>query len=325
MKQMRKGIAERRFADMWGLSGWLTVLLAVGTAGALVASPRTSGIAQNPTGATGGGSVLQEGRVALVTGSTGGLGREVALRLAATGAHVIIHGRNEERGREVVAEIESDGRGSARFYAADLGSLADVRQLADAILRDYQRLDLLVNNAGIWVNQGERQLSPDGHEMHFQVNYLAGYLLTRRLLPLLERSTPARIVNVASAAQTAIDFDDVMMENGYSGSRAYGQSKLAQILFTVDLAEELRAQGITVVSLHPATLMATDMVREVGIQPRSTVDEGAEAVMHAISASDVESGQYFNGVQAAQPNAQARDAEARARLRALSRALTGEG
>src|SRR5690349_13155433 len=151
-------------------------------------------------------------QVILVTGSTDGLGREVARRLAASGAHVIIHGRNRERGAAVVEEIQREGKRSAAFYAADLSSLAEVRELGAAILRDYQRLDVLVNNAGIWVTQGQRQLSSDGHEMHFAVNYLAGYLLTRTLLPLLEKSAPSRIVNVASVAQTPIDFSDVMLE-----------------------------------------------------------------------------------------------------------------
>ena len=268
----------------------------------------------------------QERQVILVTGSTGGLGREVALRLAATGAHVIIHGRNAERGREVVEEISKAGVGSARFYAADLGSFAEARRLAEEIRRDYDRLDVLVNNAGIWLTQGERQLSADGHELHFQVNYLSGYLLTRMLLPLLEASAPSRIVNVASAAQNPIDFSDVMLERGYSGSRAYAQSKLAQVLFTVDLEEVLRYRGLTVVSLHPATLLATDMVREAGIAPRATVDEGADAVMRLVTSDDVESGRYYNGLQVGRPNAQAQDAEARARLRALSeRIVNGEG
>ena len=260
----------------------------------------------------------QERRVILVTGSTGGLGREVALRLAAGGAHVIVHGRNEERGREVVQEIERAGAGSARFYAADFGSLDEVRRLAAEIRNDYDRLDVLVNNAGIWNPRGDRQLSADGHELHFQVNYLAGYLLTHELLPLLRRGSPSRIVNVASAAQTPIDFDDVMLERDYSGSRGYAQSKLAQVLFTIDLAEELRDEGITVVSLHPATLMATDMVREVGIPPRSTVDEGADAVMQLVDSAGIESGQYFDGLRPARPNAQALDAEARRKLREVS-------
>ena len=261
--------------------------------------------------------------VVLVTGSTDGLGREVAKRVAATGAHVIVHGRNRERGLEVVREIEAAGVGSAAFHAADLASLAEVRAFAATIQREYPRLDVLVNNAGIWLTEGDRRLSADGHEMHFAVNYLAGYLLTRELLPLLQKSAPARIVNVASAAQNPIDFDDVMLRSGYSGGRGYGQSKLAQILFTMDLAEELRGKGVTVNALHPATLMATSMVREAGVPARSTVDEGATAVMSLITSPDVGSGQYFNGLRPARANAQAYDAEARARLDRLARELTG--
>ena len=262
--------------------------------------------------------------VMLVTGSTDGLGREVARRLAASGAHVIIHGRNRERGAAVVQEIQREGKGSAAFYAADLASLAQVRELGAAILRDYQRLDLLVNNAGIWLTQGSRQVSTDGHEMHFAVNYLSGYLLTRTLLPLLVKSAPSRIVNVASVAQTPIDFTDVMLERGYSGGRAYGQSKLAQIMFTTDLARELAGKGVTVVALHPATLMNTSMVEAAGIQPRSTIAEGADAVMQAITLATVESGAYYNGRRPTRANAQAYDDEALRQLRDISAKLTGK-
>src|SRR5690606_3268882 len=150
------------------------------------------------------------------------------------GAHVIVHGRNRERGEAVVAEIRQRGKGSARFYAADFASLQAVRDLAEAIRNDYERLDVLVNNAGVW-NRGGRQVSADGHELHFAVNYLAGFLLTHELLPLITDAAPSRIVNVASIAQSPIDFDDVMLERPGSASRGYGQSKLAQILFTMDL------------------------------------------------------------------------------------------
>lgn len=264
------------------------------------------------------------GEVALVTGSTDGLGREVALRTARTGAHVIVHGRNRERGEAVVREIEQAG-GSAAFYAADLGSLEQVRELAAAIERDYDRLDLLVNNAGIWLGgpQGEeRMLSDDGLELHFQVNYLSHFLLTELLKPMLIASAPSRIVSVASAAQTPLDFDDLNLANGYNGSRAYGQSKLAQIMMTRDLADELRDQGVTVVSLHPATLMDTELVRDAGIPVRSTVDEGATAVMNLIT-GDVQTGSYYNGLERATPNAQADDDDARRALRNASLELTG--
>ena len=149
-------------------------------------------------------------RIALVTGSTDGLGREVARRLAAEGAHVIIHGRNAERGKAMVDEITSGGKGSARFYQADFASLAEVRRLADEITRDYPRLDLLVNNAGVVARQG-REVSKDGHELHFAVNYLSGYLLTYKLLPLIEKGRSPRIVNVSSLSAAPIDFADVMI------------------------------------------------------------------------------------------------------------------
>ena len=265
------------------------------------------------------------GKVALVTGSTGGLGREVALRLGSMGAHVIVHGRNHERGMAVVEEIEEEGSGTARFYAADLASFDQVRAFAEAVLRDYDRLDLLVNNAGIGSAPRERVLTQDGHELRFQVNYLSGYLLTRMLLPRLVSSAPARIVNVSSAAQTPIDFDDVMIEKDFSGGRAYAQSKLAQIMFTFDLADELEGQGVLVNALHPATYMDTGMVRRAGVEPRTTVDEGADAVMQLIVSPDVGSGGYYNGLRVARANAQAYDEDARARLRRLSEALTGAG
>jgi NAD(P)-dependent dehydrogenase (short-subunit alcohol dehydrogenase family) len=263
-------------------------------------------------------------RVVLVTGSTDGLGREVARRIAATGAHVIVHGRNRERGMALVEEIEREGKGAARFYRADVASLAEVRQLADAVLRDYDRLDVLINNAGIGSNlPAGRQLSADGHELRFAVNYLAGFLLTRTLLPRIRASAPARIINVASIGQAPIDFDDVMLERGYTGGRAYGQSKLAQIMFTLDLARELEGTGVDVFALHPATYMATTMVLSAGIEPRSTIAEGADAVMHLVTTPGLQSGQFFNGTRPGRANAQAYDEAAREKLRALSITLTG--
>jgi NAD(P)-dependent dehydrogenase (short-subunit alcohol dehydrogenase family) len=261
--------------------------------------------------------------VVLVTGSTSGLGREVALRLASSGAHVIVHGRNRERGLAVVEEIEREGNGSARFYEADFGSFDQVRRLAASVLADYDRLDLLVNNAGIGSAPDERLLSEDGHELRFQVNYLSSFLLTRLLLPRIVQSAPARIVNVSSLAQTPIDFDDVMLEKDFSGRRAYAQSKLAQVLFSFDLARELRERGVIVSVLHPATYMDTEMVRRAGVEPRTTVDEGADAVMQLITAPDLETGLFFNGLEVARADNQAYDLGARARLRSLSQQLTG--
>ena len=262
-------------------------------------------------------------KVVLVTGSTSGLGRELALRLGARGDHVIVHGRNEERGAEVVDAINAAGPGSARFYRADFASFAEVRTFAETLLADYDRMDILINNAGFGSAPDERWVTEDGHEYRFQVNYLSTFLLTHMLMPRLLASTPSRIVNVSSGAQTPIDFDDVMIENDFSGRRAYAQSKLAQIMFTHDLAEDLAGTGIVVGSLHPATYMPTGMVRRLGATPRATIAEGADATMQVVDSDDFESGQYFSGLRPAEANAQAYEAEARARLRELSQELTG--
>jgi NAD(P)-dependent dehydrogenase (short-subunit alcohol dehydrogenase family) len=168
-----------------------------------------------------------------------------------------------------------------------------------------------------------RTLSPDGHELRFAVNYLSGFLLTRTLLPLIERSAPSRIVNVSSLSASPIDFDDVMIERNYSGSRAYGQSKLAQVMFTFDLAQELAGKNVLVNALHPATYMPTNMVRIGGFTPRATIDEGATAVLNLVNAPDIGTGRYFNGLRPGTPNAQANDVTARQKLRELSMRLTG--
>jgi NAD(P)-dependent dehydrogenase (short-subunit alcohol dehydrogenase family) len=214
-------------------------------------------------------------KTALITGSTDGVGRLVARRLGEAGARVLVHGRDRERGERLVAEIKEDG-GSAEFLAADLSNLAEVRRLAEAVQQRADRLDILINNAGIGTGGSgvPRQTSADGHELRFAVNYLAGFLLTHLLLPLIKQSAPARIVNAASAGQQPIDFTDVMLTRGYSGTRAYCQSKLAQIMLTIDLAGELDGTGVTVNALHPATYMDTTMVRRAGITSWSSVEEG---------------------------------------------------
>jgi NAD(P)-dependent dehydrogenase (short-subunit alcohol dehydrogenase family) len=263
------------------------------------------------------------GKTALITGSTDGVGRMVAERLGQDGWRVLVHGRDRGRGEQVVASINAGG-GAAEFLQADFSALAEVRRLADAVQRTTRRLNLLINNAGIGSGgpHGTRQTSADGHECRFAVNYLAGFLLTDLLLPLL--SAPARIVNVSSLGQQALDFTDVMLTREYSGIRAYRQSKLAQILFTIDLAAELEGSGITVNALHPATFMNTKMVRDFGT-PRSTVEEGALAILKLANSAEVEgrSGLYFNGQEEARADAQAYDPQARQRLKRLSFELTG--
>jgi NAD(P)-dependent dehydrogenase (short-subunit alcohol dehydrogenase family) len=252
-------------------------------------------------------------QVILVTGATDGLGRGVAADLASRGATVLLHGRSDERLERTARELrEETGSERLRTYRADFSSLAEVRAMADEVLAREKRLDALLNNAGIGFLP-ERQFSEDDVELVFQVDYLAGYLLTRELLPLLQASAPARVVFVASAGQAPIDFDDPMITRGYSGTRAYCQSKLAQIMHAFDLAEA----GVTANALHPATFMPTKMVVQAGIDPISSLDHGVEATLSLVGRTDV-SGRYFNGLTEARADPQAYDEDARARLRALS-------
>jgi NAD(P)-dependent dehydrogenase (short-subunit alcohol dehydrogenase family) len=267
-----------------------------------------------------------EGKTVLVTGSTDGVGHLVAQRLGASGARVFVHGRDAARGDEVVSGINAHG-GRAELLTADLASLAEVRALADQLRERTGRLDILINNAGIGSggSGSKRQESVDGHELRFAVNYLAGFLLTALLLPLLKAGAPSRIVFVASAGQQAIDFDDVMLTRGYSGGRAYTQSKLAQIMLSNDLATQLEGTGITVNALHPATYMNTTMVRQAGVTPWSTVEQGADAILNLATSAALEgrSGLYFDGLKESRADAQAYDRRAQRKLRELSLELSG--
>lgn len=266
------------------------------------------------------------GKTVLVTGSTDGVGRLVAIRLADQGAHVLVHGRDHHRGEQVLERIRAVGRGSAIFLPADLSALAEVRRLAEDVRQNCNRLDILVINAGIGSggSAGKRETSQDGYELRFAVNYLSGFLLTQLLLPLMALRKGARIVNVSSLGQHPIDFEDVMLTHGYTGGRAYAQSKLAQIMFTFDLARELDPATITANCLHPATYMATTMVRQSGVTPISTVEEGAEAILSLAVSEKLAclSGEFYNGLRTAKANAQAYDDRAREQLRVLSMRLT---
>src|SRR6266496_6274578 len=163
------------------------------------------------------GSMNIENKAVLVTGSTDGVGRLVARRLADQGARVLIHGRDRMRGEQLLKEIRAADRGSAAFLPADFSSLAEVRRLADTVRQECDQLDILINNAGIGSggSGGKRETSQDGYELRFAVNYLAGFLLTRLLLPLIKKAAPARVVNVSSAGQQALDFADVMLTHAY--------------------------------------------------------------------------------------------------------------
>jgi NAD(P)-dependent dehydrogenase (short-subunit alcohol dehydrogenase family) len=263
------------------------------------------------------------GATVLVTGATDGLGRHVALELANKGATVLLHGRSRERCESVFEEVQrqTGSGGGSRYYLADFSSLSEVRGLAEQILTEHDRLDILVNNAGIIAE--EREETEDGVELTFAVNYLAHFLLTNLLLPLLLDSAPARIVNVASAGQSHVNFRNVMLNRGYRGMKAYTQSKLAQVMFTFELAERLRGTGVTVNALHPATLMDTKMVHQTFGHASSTVQEGTEAVVRLAASPELEgvTGRYFDGTREARADRQAYDAGARKRLWDLSEKL----
>ena len=263
----------------------------------------------------------------LVTGATDGLGKALAARLVGEGATVLLHARTRERGEQALADLEPGG-GDLRLHVGDLSSLAEVRALAQDVLDAHERLDVLVNNAGIGSTVpggGARMESADGFELRFAVNYLGGFVLAALLRERLAESAPARIVNVASAGQMAIDFDDVMLERSYDGTRAYCQSKLAQVMHAFDLAEQLAGDGVTATALHPATYMPTKIVVGAGVRPVSTLREGLDATWRLVADPALAgvSGLYFNGTREARADPQAYDPEARRRLRELAERLAG--
>jgi NAD(P)-dependent dehydrogenase (short-subunit alcohol dehydrogenase family) len=260
------------------------------------------------------------GEVVLITGATDGLGAALAAELVGAGATVLVHGRDPERIERAMSDLDDGAAGS---YRADFASLDEVRAMAERVLSERDRLDVLVNNAGIGTTlpgEGRRLESEDGYELRFAVNYLAGFLLTGLLEPLLVASAPGRIVNVSSAGQMAIDFDDVMLEGGYSGTRAYCQSKLAQVMHTIDLAERLRERRVTANCLHPATYMPTKIVLAARGGAVSSLEEGVQATARLVSDPSLDgvTGRYFDGLHEAGAEAQAYDREARRRLRGLS-------
>ena len=266
---------------------------------------------------------MSDGKTIVITGATDGLGKGLASELAPSDARLILHGRDEEKGQALLEELGPKSSGELVWQRADLSSLDEVRDLADA-LGEEDRIDVLVNNAGIGTAR-PREESVEGYELTFAVNYLAPFLLTRQLLPLIQRTAPARIVNVSSAGQAPIDFDDVMLERSYTGVQAYCQSKLALVMFTFDLAEELEGSGVTANCLHPGTYMPTNMVRQAEIEPVTPLEDGVAATLRLVTSPEVEgvNGHYFDGTSESAPHPQAEDPEARRRLREISAELTG--
>ncbi|MGH8975113.1 MAG: SDR family NAD(P)-dependent oxidoreductase, partial [Acidimicrobiia bacterium] len=241
---------------------------------------------------------------------------------------VIAHGRRAAKLDDLRAEMTATaGGGRLNTVVADLADLRQVDRMAVELLDRLDRIDVLVSNAGVGFGApgAGRELSADGYELRFAVNYLAGYHLTRRLLPRLVAAGPARIVHVASLGQEPLDFSDLMLEQGYDGVVAYRRSKLAQIMFTFDLAAELGDTAVTVNALHPATFMDTAMVRQAGGEPMSTVEEGAAATLRLIRAPELDgvTGRFFDRGREARAHPQAYDGDARARLRQASDELVG--
>lgn len=215
-----------------------------------------------------------------------GLGLALAERLAADGTDLILHGRNQAKLDRIADQLAAREVSRPRTVTADLADLDQVRRMAAEIHASLDRLCVLVNNAGIGGGQPDgrtRRTSADGHELRFAVNYLAGFLLTLELLPLLRASAPVRIVNVASIGQHPLDFENLMLERDYDGLRAYGQSKLAQITSGFELAARLLADEVTVNSLHPATYMPTKIVlAEIGCSI-DTLEEGVTATRQLVT------------------------------------------
>jgi NAD(P)-dependent dehydrogenase (short-subunit alcohol dehydrogenase family) len=265
-----------------------------------------------------------EQQIILVTGATDSLGRAVAGELAGQGATLLLHGRSEERGKRTLSEIRArTGNNKLAYYGADFESLSEVRDLAERIQAEHERLDVLLNNAALGIDP-VRRISSDGHESTLQVDYLAPYVLSYLLEPLLIASAPSRIVNVASAGQAPINFHDIMLERSYDGLQAYCQAKLAEIMLTIDQAAQLSGTGVTVNCVHPAFNMPTKIVTHM-FTPQSEIADGVRSTLRLIADPALENvtGRYFDETQEARALSQAYDERARARLRGIAEQLTG--
>src|ERR1022692_4200565 len=275
------------------------------------------------------------GRTVLVTGGTGGIGKATALGLAAMGAQVAITGRDHGRAESAAREIRAAGRGQVDVFVADLSAQSEVRRLADEVLQSLSRIDVLVNNVGGYWNT--RHVTADGLERTFAVNHLAPFLLTSLLLGRLQRSAPARVVTVSSNVQAMgrIDFDDLQGERSYSGARAYNQSKLANVLFTYELARRLQATSVTANALHPGVVSTSFGAEDPGRAQRlftpfmrpfmKTPAQGAATSVHLASAPDLEqvTGRYFASSKPRKSAKRSYDEAAAAWVWQLSAGLVG--
>jgi NAD(P)-dependent dehydrogenase (short-subunit alcohol dehydrogenase family) len=274
-----------------------------------------------------------QGKTVLVTGANQGIGKATAIALAKEGAHVVIVARNADKGRAALAEIEAAGTGGAELIVADLGSQAQVRRAASEYRAKHDRLDVLVNNAGVFVP--ERHVTVDGLEETFAVNHLAPFLLTHELLPVLQATPKARIVNVSSDVHKGakMQWDDVQFErHGYRGMRAYAQSKLANVLFTYELARRLEGTGLTTNCLHPGVIAsgfaqtyggAMSVLVKIARPFFGTTEEGARTSVYLASSPEVEgvTSKYFSKCKALRSNAVSYDEPSQKKLWAISEEL----
>ncbi len=276
------------------------------------------------------------GKVALVTGGTSGIGKATAMAMAAMGADVVVVGRDRERGEGAAAEIRAQTCARVDLALADLASQAGVRELAEVFKVRYDRLDVLVNNAGLV--QSTRTETPDGLETTFATNHLAAFLLTNLLLDMLKESAPSRVVTVASEAERwgNIDFDDLQSKKRYRGFPVYGMTKLANIMFTYELAERLEGTGVTATCMHPGAVNTRFGANNSGpmtilfraFKPfMRTPEQGADTVIWLAASPEVEgvSGRYYADRKPIEPKKIANDPEARRRLWEESERLTGLG
>lgn len=274
------------------------------------------------------------GKVALVTGGTSGIGKATAVALAAMGAEVVVTGRNPERGEKAVEEIRRDSGGKVSLMLADLAVQAEVRRLAEEFQERYDRLDVLVNNAGLI--QSKRTETPDGIETTLAINHLAPFLLTNLLLDLLKKSAPSRVVTVSSGAESMgkIDFDDLQSEKRYRGFQVYGMTKLMNIMFTFELAERLRGTGVTANCMHPGAVNTGFGAKDSGLfslmfrafKPfMRSPEQGADTLIYLASSPDAEgmTGKYLSDRKVQTASKEAYDEDLRRRLWEVSEQLTG--
>ena len=275
------------------------------------------------------------GKTVLVTGATTGIGRATAVGLAAMGAQLAIVGRDQQRTEDAAREIRAAGSGPVDEFVADLSAQSEVRRLAEEVLSRDLRIDVLVNNVGGFWNT--RHVTADGLERTFALNHLAPFLLTNLLLDRIRQSTPSRVVTVSSNAQAMgrIDFDDLQGERSYSGARAYNQSKLANVLFTYELAKRLHGSGVTANVLHPGVVRTSFGAEDrAGIQRlfvplllpfMKTPAEGAATSIHLASAPELRdvSGRFFANGKAKRSVKHSYDEAAWSRLWEVSADLVG--